>query len=180
MKKKAICPECNEQFEFASWKKKKYCGKECYQSFLRSNRWDNPMNHQAIRDKLSKTKTGVPNPVSYRPPQPHMRGDGNPSRQPGVGNKISTGLRKFYGPIDNDFIRYKRNVMLVTRRQPVETLDNSEKRGVWGNDKYHLDHIVSIKEGYLRNIDYTVIGDIKNLQFITCYENNAKGAKLKL
>jgi len=75
------------------------------------------------------------------------------------------------------FIYYKTRVDEITKRQPLNILENSEKRGHSGkNGAYHLDHIVSIKFGFDHNIPPEIIGDIKNLRFIPWKQNLAKSS----
>ena len=68
---------------------------------------------------------------------------------------------------------YKRKVLNITNRQPIQLLENHTRRGL---HDYHLDHIVSIKVGYLNKIDPAIIGDIKNLRFIPSNQNLKKSS----
>jgi hypothetical protein len=79
------------------------------------------------------------------------------------------------------FKKYKNIVWIITKQQPIETLENSDRlRGLAGVDgAYQLDHMVSIREGYDNNIDPKEIGDIKNLQFIPWKENLNKSITYK-
>ena len=43
--------------------------------------------------------------------------------------------------------------------------------------KYHLDHIFSVKEGFLQGIDPKIIGSIVNLQLLPLRDNIVKGQK---
>jgi hypothetical protein len=47
------------------------------------------------------------------------------------------------------------------------------KRGQY----YHLDHIVSVVEGFRKGIDPKVISEVSNLQILTATDNLSKGAK---
>jgi len=75
------------------------------------------------------------------------------------------------------FHLYKRAVWHVTKQQDISILPNIEKRGRQDIDlnAYHLDHIISIKEGYKQNIPADQIGHISNLQMIPWLENIKKG-----
>ena len=73
-----------------------------------------------------------------------------------------------------DLELYRRQVWIETRKQDINSLKYSEKRGVKG---YHLDHRYSILEGFKNNILPSIIGDIKNLEFIPYFENCSKGRK---
>jgi hypothetical protein len=76
-----------------------------------------------------------------------------------------------------DFGRYKREVIILTRRVDTSILPNSDKRGRAGmNGAYHLDHIIEISEGYIRGINPEELAEIENLQFIP-WEQNMKKRK---
>lgn len=75
----------------------------------------------------------------------------------------------------DDYQRYKREVMNLTKRTDVSNLPNSEKRGKCGiNGAYHLDHKLEISEGYVQGIAPNIIADVSNLQFIPWKENMKK------
>lgn len=63
----------------------------------------------------------------------------------------------------------------VTEEQPLQILENSDKRG-WKN--HHLDHIYPISLGFHNKISPKKIGNIKNLQFIPYKENLRKGSTI--
>lgn len=73
--------------------------------------------------------------------------------------------------------KYYHDVLNITKQQPIELLENFEKRGRVDlvDDAYHLDHIISICYGYEQGISPKVIGDISNLRFIPAIENIKKG-----
>ena len=70
---------------------------------------------------------------------------------------------------------YYAHVWEVTENQPLNILENYDKRG-WKN--HHLDHIFPISIGYTQNIHPKKVGNIKNLQFIPFEENLSKGSQL--
>jgi ribosomal protein L37AE/L43A/transposase len=75
----------------------------------------------------------------------------------------------------SDFKKYKREVINLTKKQPIYELPNFNKRGVSGVEgNYHLDHKFSIVEGFIQNINPNIIGNIKNLEFIPWEENVKK------
>ena len=67
---------------------------------------------------------------------------------------------------------YKLKVWEITRQQPLSSLPNFDKRG-WHS--WHLDHIISIFDGYKKGISPEVIGRIDNLRMIPYKENYSKG-----
>ena len=69
---------------------------------------------------------------------------------------------------------YKRKVLNITKRQPIHLLPNNELRGRKG---YHLDHIYSIKLGFINKIDPAIIGNVNNLRFIPYKQNLKKSSK---
>lgn len=75
--------------------------------------------------------------------------------------------------------QYKQEVWYYTRKNNLSTLNNYKNRGRLdeNNDAYHLDHIYSITDGYLNNVDAKIIGSIHNLRFIPAIENQIKKTK---
>lgn len=95
----------------------------------------------------------------------------------------STIIFKNYGISYDEYLntlddknKYYKMVWDVTKRQPIQMLENSEKRGRSDIDidAYHLDHKVSISHGFLNKISPEKIGHISNLRFIHWKENIIK------
>jgi len=82
-------------------------------------------------------------------------------------------------PLDQktNYELYSRQVWIETRKQDINSLKHSEKRGTKG---YHLDHKFSILEGFKNNILPSIIGNIRNLEFIPYQENLSKGKKCSI
>ena len=74
------------------------------------------------------------------------------------------------------FFTYKSNVMSITRRQNLRLLDHYDKPRTLAGESggYQLDHIITIKDGFSNNINPHIIGNIRNLRFITWEENLKK------
>jgi hypothetical protein len=73
---------------------------------------------------------------------------------------------------------YKIDVWRITNQQPLHLLENFNKRGVNGQTgAYTLDHIISIKKGFIENIPPQQIGHIDNLQMLPWEENITKSWK---
>lgn len=71
--------------------------------------------------------------------------------------------------------KYRKKVISITKSQPINKLDNFDKRGVSGiNCAYHLDHKYSICVGFINNIEPEIIGNITNLEFLPWEENVKK------
>ena len=80
--------------------------------------------------------------------------------------------------LKSEWTRYKATVLNITAKQDVESIEHYEKRGRAGIvGAYHLDHKYSIAEGFKQNVAPEIIGDIKNLEFITWEENLSKKDK---
>lgn len=73
-----------------------------------------------------------------------------------------------------DFELYRRRVRVITRGQSLTHLKDYDKRG---RTDYHLDHIYSVKQGFLDNIPPYIIGDLINLRMIDHRENVGKGVR---
>ena len=80
-----------------------------------------------------------------------------------------------WNPDKSAMDEYRSEVYKYTRLQPIELLNDFDKpRGLCGvKDAYQLDHIISIKEGFVAGIDAETIGDFANLRFIP-WEQNLK------
>lgn len=85
-------------------------------------------------------------------------------------------------PDTPEFKRYQTIVWRLTRKTyklyEDEINPNKYKRTYCGVDNgYQLDHIISIKEGYLSKIPPETIADRQNLQMLTWQDNRKKGSK---
>jgi len=77
--------------------------------------------------------------------------------------------------------RYYKQVRRITESQDLSSLPHYDKRGRadLNKDCYHLDHIIPISYGWLKDIPPDIIGDISNLQFIPWEENLKKSNKME-
>ena len=75
-----------------------------------------------------------------------------------------------------DYKTYRRKVLNISRKQPLQTLENWQNRG---KNTFHLDHIVSIKYGFVNNLPEDLVGGIQNLRFIPAKENIKKNEYLE-
>jgi hypothetical protein len=73
---------------------------------------------------------------------------------------------------------YILEVLRVTKRQPLHTLENYDKIGRLENGGYAIDHIYPKSKGFDNKIPAELIGDIKNLQIIPGLENSKKREKI--
>ena len=78
----------------------------------------------------------------------------------------------------NGFTKYRTEVDRLTRHQPIHLLENYDKRGKAGIEGvYHLDHKISVWNGFVNKLPPNQIADISNLQFIPWLENQIKWYK---
>ena len=74
----------------------------------------------------------------------------------------------------DDRYLYVLDVLRVTKKQPLHTLDNFNKIGHISLGGYAVDHIYPKSKGFDNKIPAELIGDIKNLQIIPGLENSKK------
>jgi hypothetical protein len=81
-----------------------------------------------------------------------------------------------WNPNKDEYSKYRSEVYRQTNKNDLTLLENHDKpRGMSGIDgAYQLDHIISIKYGFVNNIPPSVIGNINNLRFIPWKENRNK------
>lgn len=75
--------------------------------------------------------------------------------------------------------QYSRKVWAVTRKQDISGLKNLEKRGnhSYSKEAYHLDHKISIVQGFQFGIPYEIVGSLENLQMLHYAENISKHSR---
>ena len=79
------------------------------------------------------------------------------------------------GANPTEFESYRYKVDVLTAKQPINLLENFDKRGRAGDEgAYHLDHIISVWYGFHNNIPPEQIADISNLRMIPWMENQQK------
>lgn len=90
--------------------------------------------------------------------------------------KIRKNAKKVHpvGSVMYNRTKYKREVQRLTELQPLHLLEHYDKRGY---KSFHVDHIVSIWDGYYNNIPAKLISDISNLRMLPYEENKLKGKK---
>ena len=165
------CLLCNE--EFSSWKSanRKYCSTSCVGNAF-SGKGNPHFGHKHSEDNIKKmsdtrkkwtAKHGNPMLGKPRPDLEALRqllrdrGDWTPKE------------------LLDDYYRYKYQVHKYTFRNDVASLENFDKRGKAGiSGAYHIDHIYSIKDGFLNGVTPWVIGCYGNLKMIPWEENLSK------
>jgi hypothetical protein len=76
---------------------------------------------------------------------------------------------------------YYREVWRITHQQPLELLENYDKRGNAGQkDAYQIDHIYPISMGFMNGISADIIGNISNLQMLYWLDNRKKGNNINI
>ena len=92
---------------------------------------------------------------------------------------VERGYRLSYEELKN-IERYRKNVFVYTRKtftKYKELLENESGFIKFNNSGISLDHIFSVKEGFLQGIDPKIIGSIVNLQLLPLRDNIVKGQK---
>jgi hypothetical protein len=196
-----LCPKCNDVIEYKSKyrcrdaEKEKCVCKKCMhkgksQKELYGNRYDEIIQKRIKSQKLvkhtwhdkiveSRRKNGT-----YKLTDEHKKKISNNTIFSKKG-KDHVRIKKFlednnvtWEEYENKISNYKKyhmEVMYWTRRVNVGNLEHYEKRGKSGiPGAYHLDHIIEISEGFVKNIDPKIISNITNLKFITWEENLKK------
>lgn len=72
----------------------------------------------------------------------------------------------------SDFRKYSRLVRRLTNKQDISNLSNAELRGV---NTFHLDHKLSIYDGFINNMPTFVISAVVNLVMLPRKVNQCKG-----
>lgn len=75
---------------------------------------------------------------------------------------------------DRPFVQYKALVWKLTREEPLHLLKGFEKRSWKG---LHVDHVLSIAEGFKRGLPPETLAHISNLRMLPAKENLGKGTK---
>lgn len=75
---------------------------------------------------------------------------------------------------------YISEVYKCTKRQPLKTLPNIEKRAPTEKGGWHLDHKYSVSRGFQENIPPYIIGNIANLEMLPGVDNVRKQSKCSI
>ena len=135
---------------------------EAAQKRLKTQKFDNTFS-QKIKDGMNK-----------------IGDDGLTAAQRGTKNAIKTQIAngRYTSPENRTaFENYKKEVWKYTNRQDLKSLHNFEKRGHISKNGWHLDHKISIFEGFKNNISAEEIGNISNLQMLPGLTNIKKGTR---
>ena len=127
---------------------------------------DNPFAAEEVKEKIKETvleRYGVE--YVLQDPDIHRRA---------VESFVGMDYDVYYDEYLPAILSYRRKVWAVTKKQSLHELENFEHRG---RKEYHVDHILSIKEGFDRGIDPEIIGHISNLRMLPAKENSSKGAR---
>lgn len=73
------------------------------------------------------------------------------------------------------YTRAVRNLTAKNRKDYCKLIPNNQLNIDY--DNYHLDHKLSIKNGFLLNIPVEIVASIYNLEYLTQRDNNIKGCK---
>jgi len=194
MKIKIKCLNCDVEFEDYKCNHRKFCSRKCSDKG-RDNRgltgeaWYKAMKNVDMghwrgkkNPKQSATKKKLYLEGKLEPwnkgkmnVQPKLYGKDNPGVRSRL-KKLGISYDEYMSTWKEDKKRYYVMVRQITENQPIHTLENYDNPrtlcGITGG--YQLDHIISISSGFENKIPPEVIGNIKNLQFITWEENLSK------
>lgn len=198
------CDNCQEQIEKIPSKirKKNYCSRGC--SDLHKKKVmigkNNPMygkkaNEETLKKKSDKMR-GLWKDENYKEKVINARIKAMEGRDYWFGNtpeqiekRKKSLIENLYGMSYDEYMitvfiekeKYYREVWKVTNKQPIDLLENADKRARICQDEcaFHLDHIVPIIHGFENKISPDIIGNISNLRFIPAYENIKKGRKIE-
>ena len=84
-------------------------------------------------------------------------------------NKIKKKVKVSYKEDLEKFLYYYKVYELTECNAPK--LKNIDRRG----HSFHIDHIIPLKYAYEHGIDYSIVGNLKNLQVISKKDNFTKG-----
>lgn len=187
--KKIICETCHKSFMAYNSSKRRFCSRVCYTTFRETKskiclncnksfvllgqpyqKYCSRMCYQADKNVWNKGLKNV---------QPKLLGE----HHPGIKKRMKTlGVSwEEYNNWKQSKDRYYDEVWRITNQQPIHKLPNSDKlRGRSGvKNAYQLDHVISISEGFEKQICPSIIGSINNLQFIP-WELNLKKRNKKI
>lgn len=77
----------------------------------------------------------------------------------------------------DDFLAYRENVRKLSDRNYIDHYYDINPSNLPRGDEYHLDHIISILDGFLLNLSEEEIAHPSNLQIISALENKRKGSR---
>ena len=182
------CTRCNETLHYTnpgSWFNAR--ARRDKQGFLHCKSCKN--KHASEVNKGNPKITGRPVGSKTRPEllQNHSRpGNGKrlnesltyEQRMQGIARRNGYKTYEEYRESLPEWKAYRIDVWRYTKQQPLEILENYDRRGVNGEEgAYTLDHIISIKKGFMESYPPEEIGHISNLQMLPWMENIQKGWK---
>jgi len=150
-----------------------------------------PMQNEKVKNKSVETcldNFGVK--YSLQSPEVRERGkqtkkekynDSNyNNREKMIETKTGLSYDEYIGQLP-DFKKYEREVLSITKKQPLYLLKNYDKRGIAGQTgAYHLDHMFTVIRGFKNNIPPYIIGNIVNLKMLTWEDNCSKHSKCSI
>ena len=190
------CVHCNgnsrKEGKTAYGKQRYFC-LECDKLFVEDMKEQNKImlaRHEEIKkmyleDSLSTLEIGKKLGVSSTVPQRILKKYGITRS---VLNSFKIRYKKTYG-IEYDeyvktlpaYLKFKKEVYFLTKKNDLKRLPNFEYRGLCGvKGAYQLDHMYSILEGFKNGVESKIIANINNLEFIPWEENLKKRDKCSI
>jgi hypothetical protein len=105
--------------------------------------------------------------------------------QLGLDKRSNTINEKNGNPVKSEYVKYLLDIRRRTEKNDLSVLSNFEKRGRCDlvEDAYHLDHKVSIFEGFAYNVPPEIISSIYNLEFlphsVNCQKNKTSSMTIE-
>lgn len=194
MKWKRNCPKCNKEIIYCNKRSFYYaiknqtgcvsCGKSGIKCPWVSISNKNRVWSEQTKQKMSKLFSGSGNPMFGT--KGGMKGKNQSDFQKENQSKYMKNrwakekgvLVKNLHKNWSEFRKYRAKVDKLTKQQPLYILENFDKRGKAGEDgAYHVDHIISVYNGFRKNMPALEIANIKNLQMLPWLENQIKWYK---
>lgn len=171
------CEICNDTSRFISYLKgyAQFCGKKCSQK----HKWTDESKIKGVNKRKEfyqqhPEKLKERNKSVSRANKIIWSSDSELRRLQTIAHKKTKTQKRNQLNLD-DVDLYYRLVYSYTNSNDLNMLENFDKRGISGDNVYHLDHKFSIYEGFKQNILPCYIGNINNLEMLLAYENNSKG-----
>lgn len=175
------CPICGKELvydnhnSFYRARKLNSNCKSCMQSGER-NSFYGKQHTEETRKQYSKNRKGKKNAMYGKPSAMLGRHHKEESIEKMSQKRKEAWIKRGANP--TAFASYRYKVDALTNKQPIQLLENFDKRGSAGQEgAYHLDHIKSVWWGFHNNIPPEQIADISNLRMIPWLENQKKWYK---
>ena len=180
-KLECICPEGHHSFiTFDSWKQ----GHRCWKCGGTCKKDYNDIKKEFEKygyTLLSKTYKDAHSKLKFRCPNGHLGNISWMNFKQGTRCKqcyLDSKFKDWTEQQIKDFKEYKKAVRSTTNKNYkwYKHIINPNKK-VRNVGKYHVDHIYSVIDGFLNNIDVEIISNPFNLQMLSAFDNISKNGR---